>query len=195
MTWLPDGKICSAHKSCRVRKCTGRWKRGRRVTVSEIQLNTCHLFISNFLLSSFPPSLPFYSFIHSFVLLCSLHRSSSLCFDPPCECGRGLTFSHLLEEKCASLTCLEAAPWRPCADLYVCACELQLHNRLSHHLVWCSAGESRGGGAVSGTWRLLFWLNTFNLTLHRLSQTLIRREWAGEAMINEAKGLPWITIS
>lgn len=189
MIWSPDGKIWSKLKCCnmeKMRQAMGtRWEKGFVKLLSEIQLQMCHLFKFEFVPSFSSPSIPFIC-IHSFVLLCSLHFSSSLSFDLPCECSWGFTFSHLLEEKCGSLTCLKAAPWRPCADLYVCACEIYSH--LSHHFIWYSAG---------GHLKVLysFFLDSTPDSTQSEIQKMIRTEWTGQAMINEAKGLHWITIS
>lgn len=136
MIWLPDGKICSAHKSCRMRKCTGLLKWGRRKVSWNcwVKYSWTHFHIQflTLLLFSILPLL----FIQSFVLLSSRHFSSSLSFDPPCECSRDLTFSHLLEEDLPG-----GSPVKACTDLYVL---------VKYITVWVShdAVQGKAGGAV-----------------------------------------------
>ncbi len=156
MTWLPDGKICSVHKSCQMRKRTGLWKWGRREVswkaLSEMQLNACHLFISNFFLSFFPPSLPFpFFFTPSFVLLSSPHFSSSRTFDPSSlphfliPLTRKMWFFFFLLPRGIPMNTL---CW------LVCACEI--HNRLRFPGHKCSEGECRRSGFR--TERASFWI-------------------------------------
>lgn len=115
MTWFPDGKICRAHKSYQIRKCTGLWKWGRR----EFFVETAEWDTAEYM----PPfHVQFLSFIPSFLLLfITLFFFTTLSPHLPRIQLPYLISSHLLEKKRGSsfFSCPEVVSWIPCADLYV----------------------------------------------------------------------------
>lgn len=139
MTWLPDGKICSAHKSCLMKKRTGLQKRGMR----EVFMKTAEWMHVTFLYPiSFLPSLlhpfPSHLFVLSFVLLSSLFLQPYLWSILPTS-----LFQTSEREKCGSsyFSCLEEAPWILCSGLYVLVKYITVGG---FQVIWCSEGECRG---------------------------------------------------